>query len=196
MPSRRNDDCDRGRAATAAGIAAAIGLRLWAKAARRPLDTLALLGAVAASLTIIVNAVFLQKGPRPAPFLFNPPPPAENRRGATTTVAPKPAATAMSTTVPAPAPALSPVNVRSPRTVAARRNDPIAELIVGSSRLAAAQRVLAQFGYGQIKPSGNLDEATRAAIMRFERDHQLPVTGRLTDRLLGGLAAMAGHPIE
>lgn len=192
MPSRRNDDRDRGAAAIATGVAAAIGLRLWAKAARRPLDSLALLGAVAVSLAIIVNAVLLQKGARPAPFFFNPPPAAESRRSAPAMVAPKPAATAVST----PVPASSPVTARAPQTVAARRNDPIADLIAASSRLAAAQRVLAQFGYGQIKPSGNLDEATRAAIMRFERDHQLPVTGRLSDRLLGELAAMAGHPIE
>ena len=43
--------------------------------------------------------------------------------------------------------------------------------------------MLSEFGYGQIKPSGILDEATSAAIEKFEREHKLPVTGRLSDRL-------------
>ena len=58
------------------------------------------------------------------------------------------------------------------------------------------QRVLSEFGYGQIRPSGTLDEATSAAIEKFESDHKLPVTGRLSDRLLSELGAMTGHPIE
>lgn len=81
-----------------------------------------------------------------------------------------------------------------------RHSDPIAELIgssVGSpSRVMAVQRALTEFGYGQIKPSGVLDPATSAAIERFEREHNLPVTGRLSDRLLSGLAALVGHPLD
>ena len=34
------------------------------------------------------------------------------------------------------------------------RNDPIAELIAPSQRVLAVQRALADFGYGQIKPTG------------------------------------------
>ena len=60
----------------------------------------------------------------------------------------------------------------------------------------AVQRVLSEFGYGQIKPSGILDEATSAAIEKFEREHKLPVTGRLSDRLLSELAAMTGRPLD
>ena len=60
----------------------------------------------------------------------------------------------------------------------------------------AVQKVLAEYGYGQIKPSGMLDSPTGAAIEKFEREHKLPVTGRVSDRLVGELAAMCGHPIE
>ncbi len=83
-----------------------------------------------------------------------------------------------------------------PQPVAARRNDPIAELIGPSPRIMAVQRVLTEYGYGQIRPSGMLDNPTSAAIEKFEREHKLPVTGRVSDRLVSELAAMAGHPIE
>ena len=43
------------------------------------------------------------------------------------------------------------------------------------------QRVLSEYGYGQIKPSGVVDEATSEAIEKFEREHKLPVTGRISD---------------
>jgi hypothetical protein len=58
------------------------------------------------------------------------------------------------------------------------------------------QRVLSAFGYGQIRPSGVLDEPTSTAIGKFESEHKLPVTGRLSDRLLSELATMIGHPVE
>jgi peptidoglycan hydrolase-like protein with peptidoglycan-binding domain len=60
----------------------------------------------------------------------------------------------------------------------------------------AVQRVLANYGYGQIKPSGILDDATSQAIEKFEREHKLPVSGRVSDRLVNELAAMTGHPVQ
>jgi peptidoglycan hydrolase-like protein with peptidoglycan-binding domain len=77
-----------------------------------------------------------------------------------------------------------------------RRNDPIAELIGPSQRIQAIQRVLSEYGYGQLKPSGVLDDATTQAIERFEREHKLPVSGRISDKLVGALGAMAGHSID
>jgi peptidoglycan hydrolase-like protein with peptidoglycan-binding domain len=76
------------------------------------------------------------------------------------------------------------------------RKDPIAELIAPSKRMIAIQRALADFGYGQIKPSGNFDGDTRTAIEKFERDHRLPVTGDVSDRFVRELAAMTGRPLE
>jgi hypothetical protein len=60
----------------------------------------------------------------------------------------------------------------------------------------AVQRALAEFGYGQIKPSGVIDAPTSVAIEKFESEHKLPATGRLSDRLLNELANMTGRPIE
>jgi hypothetical protein len=187
---RRND---RGRTNARAGtLAASFGSRLWTQAIGRPVDSFAILGATAATILIVVNAVFLQSGARPAPFVANP------TLQKTADAAPKPAEQTgpriidMSAThsVARP-PQTVPVPVPSPR-----RNDPIADLIGPSPRIMAVQRVLSNYGYGQIKPSGMLDDATSQAIEKFEREHKLPVSGRVSDRLVSELAAMTGHPIE
>lgn len=103
-----------------------------------------------------------------------------------------PAATTPSAAISAGSTGTTPL----PQPVAARRSDPIAELIGPSPRIMAVQRALSDYGYGQIKPTGILDEATSDAIERFERDHRLPVTGRVTGRLVGALTAMSGRPIQ
>jgi hypothetical protein len=187
----------RGAAAGAIGAAASVGFRLWAKIAHRPIDSLAVLGAGAACLMIVVNAVFLQSGSHPAPFFANPARPRVADIGPTAaTAAPAPAS-------PRPVEATAAVHPPAaprPQAPALRRNDPIAELIgasIGSpSRVLAVQRALSEFGYGQIKVSGTLDQATTAAIEKFEGEHKLPVTGRISDRLLSELASMTGHPLQ
>ena len=65
-----------------------------------------------------------------------------------------------------------------------------------SKRVIAAQRALADFGYGQIKPTGLLDAPTKTAIERFERERRLPITGDLSDRVVRELAAITGRPLE
>jgi len=74
--------------------------------------------------------------------------------------------------------------------------DPIAKLIAPSKRVTAIQRALSDFGYGQIKPSGQFDPATKAAIEKFERDRKLPIDGQISDRLVRELAATTGRPLE
>src|SRR5271170_6896872 len=156
---------------------------MWAKTTRRPVDTFAVLAAAAASFIIIVNAVFLQSGAHPAPF-FAPPKPAPVAAYSP----PKPAA---------PAALAHPVTATpAPQPAAVRRDDPIADLIGPSPRIAAVQRALSEYGYGQIKPSGVLDDSTSDAIEKFEREHKLPVTGRVSDRLISELQTMVGHPLE
>ena len=66
----------------------------------------------------------------------------------------------------------------------------------GARRVAAVQRALTQYGYGQLKPTGAVGADTQAAISKFERDRKLPVTGQMSDRLVKELAAMIGHPID
>lgn len=161
----------------------------------RPKDAICLALAVAGTGFIAVNALFLQTGPHPAPFFSvaaQPMAPASEsipmpppKRQASTRI---PAAT-----IPAaapPAPASAPV-----KTATAPRHDPIAELLEPSNKTMAVQRALAEFGYGQIKPTGVPGPETRAAIEKFERERRLPVTGQVSERLARELAVMKGGPL-
>jgi len=74
--------------------------------------------------------------------------------------------------------------------------DPIADLIGPSSRILAVQRALSDFGYGQIKPTGVTGPDTAAAIEKFERSRNMPVTGQISERLMRELAAVTGRPLE
>jgi peptidoglycan hydrolase-like protein with peptidoglycan-binding domain len=65
-----------------------------------------------------------------------------------------------------------------------------------SKRIIALQRALAEYGYGQIRPSGIIDGETQAAIEKFERERKLPITGQASDRVVRELAAMTGRPLE
>src|SRR5262249_487032 len=87
----------------------------------------------------------------------------------------------------APAPAARPTAART--EVPAERPAP-------SKRIVALQRALAEYGYGQIKPSGIIDADTQSAIERFERERKLPITGQASDRVVRELAALTGRPLE
>ncbi len=170
-------DC-AGRAARFAG---SLLWLLWARAARRPVDSFAIFAAVAASLIIIVNAVVLQSGSRPAPFLVNAPP------------SPSAAGCSLTRSLAAPPPLRSARNAPSRRKPLPRRATIRSPNSSGmSSRIMTVQRVLSDYGYGQIKPTGVLDRPTSEAIEKFEREHNLPVTRRISDRLMSELAVMIG----
>jgi hypothetical protein len=80
---------------------------------------------------------------------------------------------------------------------AARNNDAIGELIAPPSRrVIAVQRALAEYGYGQIKPTGVFDRPTEEAIEQFERARKLPVTRQISPRLMRELASLTGRPLE
>ena len=49
--------------------------------------------------------------------------------------------------------------------------------ITGSRRVAAVQRALTEYGYGQLRATGTIGADTQAAIQKFERERRLPVTG-------------------
>jgi len=66
----------------------------------------------------------------------------------------------------------------------------------GLRRVAAVQRALTEYGYGQLKPTGTVGSDTLAAIQKFERARKLPVTGQVSERLVRELTAMIGHPID
>jgi Putative peptidoglycan binding domain len=152
-------------------------------------DAIAILAAIGGSFIVIVNAAFLQSGMHPLPAFETNLRPLDRRSDALKPVASKPA------TAGSPVHAVAASPPEKP-TSPARRNDPIADLINPAARITAVQRALSEYGYGQIKASGTLDDATTAAIEKFEREHNLPITGRISDRLISELTAMIGHPIE
>jgi hypothetical protein len=84
-----------------------------------------------------------------------------------------------------------------PPSVALRPPAPIPPVqVTGSRRVAAVQRVLTEYGYGQLRATGTIGADTQAAIQKFERDRKLPITGQVSDRLVRELSAMIGHPID
>jgi peptidoglycan hydrolase-like protein with peptidoglycan-binding domain len=91
-----------------------------------------------------------------------------------------PAAAASSTAIVRPP---APVPAATPQTAAGRK-------------IAAVQRMLTEYGYGQLKPTGLIGADTQAAITKFERDRKLPLTGQMSDRLVKELSSMTGRPID
>jgi hypothetical protein len=203
----------RGRHAIAAGADAERGLAMRILL-HSPKDLVAGMFAFAAISVIIVNALFLQVGrhpspifgsvvalpaagplPRPRPFdadvaAFEAKPaefkpaelkPADTPANLVKAAGAPPAATSGVVQPPAPIPASS-------------RADAITSS--GSRRVAAVQRTLTEYGYGQLKPTGTAGSDTQAAIQKFERERKIPVTGQMSDRLVRELTAMIGHPIE
>jgi peptidoglycan hydrolase-like protein with peptidoglycan-binding domain len=235
------------------GLIGRLRALLLGLALQRPKESLAFVVVFAAAVAILINALFLQAGPHPAPFFI----------GQTRPVAPADTTGTLSV-LPRPRPPEAPAarsrveiitdvqrelarrgfyegaadGVYGPKTdtairdfeqvsglkVAAEpaetilktisqssskapppstnvaampaRKDSTAEMIGPSKRVLAVQRALADFGYGQIKPTGVLNPETQTAIEKFERDRKLPVTGQISERLARELSAMTGRPLE
>jgi hypothetical protein len=179
----------------AAGAGGALLFGMWDRAAQRPMDFAAILAAAVMSTIVVVNAVFLQTGSRSAPY-FTPPVSAAGSPATspgpsqiTGTAAPKPEQIVATRPV---------ANGIAAQPVSARRDDPIADLIAPqpSPRIMAVQRALSEYGYGQIKPSGVVDGPTSSAIQKFEHEHKMLVTGRVSDRLVSELTSLVGHPLN
>jgi peptidoglycan hydrolase-like protein with peptidoglycan-binding domain len=90
-------------------------------------------------------------------------------------------------------PAKTPSGLR-PASVQQIRLEPNAD--TSAKRVVAVQRALAEYGYGQIKPTGVVDADTKAAVERFERERRLPITGQVSDRVARELASVTGRPLE
>lgn len=174
--------------------------RLWVRLARpvlqNPRDTVAAVIGVAAIAAVLVNSLYMQSGPHPAPiFAIRPLPIAPTEAtGALTLPPPRPrppaAEAARFETVPLPRPRVPQVSVPD------QHGDPIADLINSNRQLSAVQRALNEFGYGPIKVSGTVDDKTRLAIEQFERDHNLPVTGQMSARFRRELASATGRSLD
>jgi hypothetical protein len=184
-----------------------------------PKDTLAVGIAASAIAMIIANALFFQAGRHPAPMFgtvttlpavamspTNPLPrprpveaaalQPESRPAADVRLADPKAADPLGNLVKTTS-AVSTTNIpRPPATTPVAHIDGTAASSVGSRKVAAVQRALTDYGYGQLKPTGVVGSDTQAAIQKFERTRKLPVTGQVSDRLVHELAVVIGHPIE
>jgi hypothetical protein len=214
----------RRRGASAVAIEASEGRNLAVRILLySPKDLIASALAFAAVIAIVANAVFMQAGHHPSPMFgatlsaparvpsaaANPLPrprpveatlkpadaklaevrptevrPADVKPAAAVSVIAKTSAAPASVTRP---PAPIPVSSRS---------DPVGDLIIASRRVAAVQRALTDYGYGQLKPTGTVGSDTLAAIQKFERDRKLPITGQMSDRLVRELSAATGRSID
>jgi hypothetical protein len=178
-----------------------------------PKDVIAGALAFAAVSAIIANALFLQAGRHPAPMFgtvvnmpavaANPLPRPRPIEADATQFESRPAepkaadplANLAKTANAAPmVPAVVP---RPPVPVpVASHGDTAAIPGASSRRVAAVQRALTEYGYGQLKPTGTVGSDTQAAIQKFERARKLPVTGQVSDRLVRELTATIGHPVD
>jgi hypothetical protein len=217
VPRKRiaDDDMPRRRGSRAAAIddeaEHGFAMRLFMSS---PKDMIAGALALAAICAIIVNALFMQAGRHPAPIFgtitalpavasvpANPSPrprpvdaaPAEAK--AADPKAADPLTNLVKTTSAMQVPS---ANIpRPPMAVpVSSRTDSVPVAGTGSHRVAAIQRALTDYGYGQLKPTGVVGADTQAAIQKFERARKLPVTGQVSDRLVRELATMIGHPVE
>jgi len=170
---------------------------------RNPLDVIAIVLLLAAAGAILVNALYRQPGPHPAPIFSVKPRPVATEPAEIVPPLPRtrpaaPLAVKQDAAAPAqPAPAeaqRAPVKSEAPRVT---RIDPIADILAGPSpRVAALQRALNDFGYGPLKATGTYGSDTIAAVKKFERDRKMPVTGQISPRLLQELSTLTGKPIE
>ncbi|MCB1411721.1 MAG: peptidoglycan-binding protein [Xanthobacteraceae bacterium] len=177
---------------------------------RSPKDSAAGFLALAAVIAILVNALFLQAGHHPSPMF-----------GEADAITAPVAMTASISALPRPRPSeadaghadeanddtgaiaaharqasnAAHASTRKQPARQAAQNDPLGELISSQHKIVAVQRALTRYGYGQFKPTGTVGPETRAAIQKFERERKLPVTGKISNRLVVELSAMTGQAI-
>jgi putative peptidoglycan binding protein len=185
-----------------AAISAIIANALFLQAGRHPSPMFGSVVAIPAAALAPASPL-----PRPRPVeadasLLEPKPaepkPAEPKLAEPRPAEPKPADPLTNLVKAASAtPAASSTIVRPPAPIPlSSRNETSANPAPGSRRVAAVQRALTQYGYGQLKPTGTVGTETQAAIQKFERERKIPVTGQVSDRLVRELTAVIGRPID
>lgn len=238
-PQRDAPGASRARRAMGAPAVRKGKRSLWLRAflaiVRHPGRSLLILAGAALVGSVLVNALFLQKGRHPAPLFvasststpsqpvsFSAPP-AQTRASADAPAAepffapePMPASRlapqgGQSQTPPSQLqPPVRPAPVQKPAPARIEGGDAIGALLRGSpqassphvaaqdpvqaKRIVAAQRALEKLGF-QVVADGLAGPGTRAAIQKFERERDLPVTGELNPRTLRALAARSGVSI-
>jgi Putative peptidoglycan binding domain len=189
--------------------------RFPARRGRRLAPVLAAGFFIAISIIIVFNALVGQKNRRSAPLLFSRTAPAAPANGAKNAEAFAPPAPKR------PQPAVLPDEIRKKAlqdsqpahaALTGAPHDPISEILQATPPLSGAsaeptasapkpplsgkamlnaQRALVKLGF-VLKADGIGGRATRNAIARYQRDHGLPIDGKLTPALLRRLDTDAG----
>jgi hypothetical protein len=172
--------------------------RIFRLVLRNPRDSMFALALMTAVAAIVANSLYLQPGRHPAPIFAIRPLPVLSSEALVTQV-PRRRPPGPDSQKPEPAQKGDPVPLPRPRAQSApsgSRPDPSADVMNPLRQLSAVQRTLNDFGYGPIRVSGILDDNTRDGIARFERDHNLPVTGQNTPRLRHALSTATGRSLD
>jgi Putative peptidoglycan binding domain len=177
--------------------------RIFGVVLRNPRDSMFAVVLVLAVTSILANSLYLQPGRHPAPIFAVRPLPVISGEGTATAAQRRLPEAGSPRREPAlrndQAPKNDPIPLPRPRAQnmsAGSRPDATAEAASSSWQISAVQRTLNQAGYGPIKVSGILDDSTREGIARFERDHNLPVTGQNTARLRHAISVATGRSLE
>jgi hypothetical protein len=175
----------------------------------RPADRIACLLVAVTAVAIVFNALYRQRGMHPAPMLgsrANAAPASVETTGSLLVMPrPRPAEllfpSPLGESAPQP-PRVHPTPIK-PASLPARdakiappSRPEAAPVPPKPARIVAVQRALTEFGYGQLRLTGALDEPTKAAVEKFERERRLPTSGQITDRLMRELAAVTGRSLE
>jgi hypothetical protein len=197
-------DALAGAVAVAAALAIIVNA-LFMQAGRHPSPLFATM------LPVAKPAVEPQAAPKPAPVTVIPlQQAAPTQQPASPMPRPRPAEAEMrsgdplgnlvrSTSMPAAAAAPAASAPRPPAAIpqgGAAKGDAVAGQIASSSRVAAVQRALTDYGYGQLKATGTVGADTQAAIQKFERERKLPLTGQVSERLVRELGLATGRSFE
>jgi hypothetical protein len=181
--------------------------RIFGVVLRNPRDSLCAVALMLGVAAIVVNGLYLQPGRHPAPIFAIRPLPvrsdepvavaAQRSRPSDADTA-RPERRSDSRSEPAPKNDAVPVpRPRAPQNAfVGARADAAADSASPPWQVSAVQRTLNQAGYGPIRVSGVLDDSTREGIARFEKDHNLPVTGQNTPRVRHALTAATGRILD
>jgi Putative peptidoglycan binding domain len=174
--------------------------RIFRLVLRNPRDSMCALALIIALCAIVANSLYLQPGRHPAPiFAIRPLPVLSSEATGTVAQLSRRRSFATDSQQAEPAQRIDPIPLPRPRVQnvpAGSRSDPSADVMNPLRQLSTVQRILNEFGYGPMRVTGTLDDNTREGIARFERDHNLPVTGQNTPRLRHAITMATGRPVE
>ncbi len=72
----------------------------------------------------------------------------------------------------------------------------LTRLLPRAHKIAAVQRVLTEYGYAQLEPTGVMSADTASAIEKFQRERHLRVDGKISDTLLREIEMAIGGKLN